>query len=218
MAFHVRVTLSRVEAPQVSKQIVDFFKPSRYICGYEEVDTNHHMHMHLEFDEPATAVYLVSDAGKSYKSAFFKKIGYAGKYYFKECIDQFANKLYVAKDLDIICHNYEEEDYDEIMNATNKINDNKKLDQRNKLLAAFREEFKELPKFIQKPNSEEGIEMFNPERPHRLTAIASWIHWHYIDVYDKPPPTIHMREYVLWIASKEEVMDTDSYYLMQFHD
>ena len=219
MAFHVRVTLTRDESVKVSKQIVEYFKPKQYIVGYEEKGDNKHMHMHIEFDEPEDAAYLVSAAGKSYKAAYFKKIGYAGKYYFKECTDPYANKLYVAKDLDIICHNYEEEEYDEIINATTKINENKKMDQKDKLLEAFREEFKDVPKYVQKPDDLDEIMILNDERPHKLSDIADWIHWHYINKYNKAPPAPHlMREYMIWIASLEKVMDTKAYYYNMFKD
>lgn len=216
MSFHVRVTLSRLEAPKVSKQIVEYFKPAQYICGYEEKGDNKHMHMHLEFDEPEDAAYLVSDAGKSYKSTYFKKIGYAGKYYFKECTDPHANKLYVTKDLDIISHNYEEEDYDEIMNATNNINKNKKMDQREKLLEAFLEHYKDTPLMVTKSTGVGDVEYCNPEYPYKLWQIAKWIHWHYITKYNKEPPARHhMIGYYLFIASKNGTFNDEEYYQNQ---
>lgn len=217
MAFHVRVTLTRDDSVKVCKQIVEHFKPIRYICGYEEVGDNKHMHMHIETSKEQRD-YLISGAGKNYKSTFFKKIGYSGKYYFQECEDPKGNELYVAKDLDIVDHNYEEEDYDLIINETKKINENKKLEQRDKLLEAFKQEYKDIPKQIKSNDNALDDLLFidNPDYPHELWQIAQWIHWQYINIYNKPPPIVHMKEYVLWIASKMELMDTESYYRKMF--
>lgn len=217
--FHLRITAPEVVCKEVMMEFHQKFKPKSSIVAFEtskqEVE---HSHAHLEMSQ-SEYEYHISDKGKTARSAFFKKHNLVGKYNFQK-LDSTAlqNIQYCIKDDNIILElNVDSEQLQQIKNMVVAIQKNMKMDQRNKLLEAFIETHKHIPKIVKFTNSLDEIEdILNPEFPHKLYEIAEWIHWYYINIYDKPPPIIHMREYVLWIASKECKMDTKTYYFNMF--
>lgn len=205
MSFHLRITIEREEADKILNQYVNKFKPTTYVFSYEEVEDNHHIHGHLEY-EVIPKRQTISD--------FFKRHNLSGCYYHKEIDkDPINNLLYVLKDLDVIDHNLEEERYNTLIEATKRINEDKKKQARHKLLEIIEADLK--PFFEREPKQKENETMdeleeyieartqWATECPYmQLSDIADRIMTIYIDVYDKEPPLAHMRGYVLYIAQK----------------
>lgn len=221
--FHLRITASSEKSKEVMMIFIAKYKPKSCITGHETSKEGvEHSHTHLEFDD-AGYQYHISDKGKTSRSSFFKKLELAGLYNFQK-VEKTAlqNIQYCIKDDHIIFGlNMNQPQIEEIKKMVVEIQKSMKMEQRNKLLEAFREAHKHISRTILKaigPLDDGFIEVCNPEYPSKLHEIAEWIHWHYIDVYDKPPPIIHMREYVLWIASKQCNMDTKSYYFNMFKE
>lgn len=205
MSYHLRVTMEREEADKVLDKFVEKFKPITYVFSYEEVEDNHHIHGHLEYDAIPKR-QTISD--------FFKRHNLSGCYYHKEIEKEpINNLLYVLKDLDIIDHNLEQERYDTLIETTKRINDDKKKQARHKLLEIIEADLK--PFFEREPKQSENETMDEYEKymeayqewastcPYlTLSDIADRIMSIYIDDYDKEPPLAHMRGYVLYIAHK----------------
>ena len=221
--FHLRVTGQLELCKEVLKQFNHKYTPLSSISAFEVSKENvEHCHSHIEFDKE-NYEYHISDKGKTSRSAFFKKHNLAGLYNFQQLTKPSINNIqYCIKDDNIINElNTCPQQLAQIKETVIKIQANMKMEQRHKLLEAFKEEHKHIPKKVLKqinPLDGEKEEIWNPEFPYQLHRIASWIHWYYITAYDKPPPIIHMKEYVLWIASKECDMDTESYYFNIFKD
>jgi len=220
--FHLRISGEKEELLDVVLAFHKKWPMEKFVCGYEQKGTNHHCHLHIQYDA-SMSMYHQSKAGKSARSAFFDKHEYSGAYNFQKLVKPPINNiLYVIKDLDIMAFgNLTEEEIEKYEEMTKAINCSKKMDTREKLLIAFREQYKDIPKML--PNTDPllaglGQTIYNDEYPHKLHQIATFIHWHFINTYDKPPPVIHMREYVLWIASKECDMNTKDYYYNIFKD
>jgi len=123
---HFRLTIERAEALVFIQAFLHKWKIDKYMFAYEEKDENHHIHGHIEWTEIPTKQQL---------SVYMKKMGFAGKYYndtLKK--DPMNNLLYISKDLDLLDTNYEDEFVDKIVNQTEKINVDKSMDMRHKLL------------------------------------------------------------------------------------
>jgi len=201
MSYHLRVTITRSDAPALIEKYLDAFHPMLYVFAYEEKDDNHHIHAHLEYNENkgVPAKQTISD--------FFKKNNLQGKYYHKSVKkDDNSNLLYVTKDLDIIRHNVAELKMDEILNKTKAINKDKKLHARHKMLERVRAAQQEYLNELAKLGASEDFE-FPPEDSlimpfAKMSDIAIFIMNIYINEYDKEPPLAHMRGYVLYIATK----------------
>jgi len=201
MSYHLRVSITREEAQAFIPKFLDAFLPMLYVFAYEEKDSNHHIHAHLEYNENKGV------PKKQTLSDFFKKNNLQGKYYHKSVKkDDNSNLLYVTKDLDILKHNVAELAMDEILNKTKAINKDKKLHARHKILEKVRavqlkylDELKQLAITADNEFPPENI----PTPPFcKMSDIAVFIMNLYIDEYDKEPPLAHMRGYVLYIATK----------------
>lgn len=220
--FHLRITAKKELCKEILLAFIGKYKALAAVTGFETSKEGvEHSHTHLEMTS-AEYEYHISDKGKTARSAFFKKHNLAGLYNFQKLdTTPLQNIQYCIKDDDIIFGlNMDKAQLEEIKKMVVKIQQNMKMEMRNKLLEAFREAHKDIPRMIHKDigGLDDAIEIINPEYPNKLHEIAEWIHWHYIDVYDKPPPIIHMREYVLWIASKQCNMDTKAYYFNMFKE
>lgn len=205
MSYHLRVTMEREEADKLLDKFVEKFKPITYVFSYEEVEDNHHIHGHLEYDSVPKR-QTISD--------FFKRHNLSGCYYHKELDkDPINNLLYVLKDLDIIDHNLEDERYNTLIEATKRINEDKKKQARHKLLEIIEADLK--PYLLKEPKQKENETMdqyeeyleehfkWSNEAPYiSLACIAKRIMNIYINDYDKEPPLAHMKGYVLYIATK----------------
>jgi len=230
--FHLRLTCDKARSKELITLFTAKFKPSKFVICHEISESGiEHSHSHIEADE-AFFTYHISNKGKQARSDFFRKHNMGGLYNFQK-LDRAPrqNICYVIKDGDYIAYKgITEAELEELKQWTAEIEKSKKLDTRDKLLVAFNEEHKDIPEFIFTPKNEvfiDGIQQFplyeadydkafNQARPHELNEIASWIHWHFIEKWRKPPPTTHMREYVLWIASESCSMDTKKYYCNMF--
>jgi len=200
MSYHLRVTITRLDAPALIAKYLDAFLPMLYVFAYEEKGDNHHIHAHLEYNENkgVPAKQTISD--------FFKKNNLQGKYYHKSVKkDDNSNLLYVTKDLDILKHNVAELEMDEILNKTKAINKDKKTHARHKMLERVRASqqlyLDELAQ-LATVNDNEFPAALPPPPFAKLSDIAIFIMNIYIDEYDKEPPLAHMRGYVLYIAQK----------------
>jgi len=200
MSYHLRVTITRLDAPALIAKYLDAFLPMLYVFAYEEKGDNHHIHAHLEYNENkgVPAKQTISD--------FFKKNNLQGKYYHKSVKkDDNSNLLYVTKDLDILKHNVAELEMDAILNKTKAINQDKKTHARHKMLERVRASqqlyLDELAQ-LATVNDNEFPDALPPPPFARLSDIAVFIMNIYIDEYDKEPPLAHMRGYVLYIATK----------------
>lgn len=205
MSYHLRITMEREEADKILEAYVNKFKPITYVFSYEEVEDNHHIHGHLEY-EVIPKRQTISD--------FFKRHNLSGCYYHKEIEKEpINNLLYVLKDLDVIDHNLEEERYNTLIEATKRINEDKKKQARHKLLDIIEADLK--PYLLREPKQKENETMDEYEKwleehlkwsndcPYlSLSCIAQRIMKIYIHDYDKEPPLAHMRGYVLYIAEK----------------
>lgn len=216
-SFHLRITGSREKCLSALLEFQKKWPSDKMIAGYEEVEDNHHIHCHIQFNDEMSA-YHESGKGKSARSTFFKKCDMSGLFNFQKLVKPPKNNIcYVVKDCDVCYkHNLTDEDMEQIQQWNEDIERSKKMEQRDKLLEAFKLKFKDVPLQILSKNYnplDGELEMVdNPDYPHELWQIANWIHWQYIDVYNKPPPIVHMREYVLWIASKMKIIDSEDYY------
>lgn len=221
--FHLRVTVKKQAAKQLTIDLVAAFKPLKYVVGFEKKGDNEHIHWHIEFCQDKTS-YHHSNAGKTWRSALFKKLGFAGEYNFQrvEKSDE-QNILYVIKDLDVLQHNLSQEEFEEYQQKTQIINADKKLDVRQKLLARIKDKIKDIPptkKALTKSDLDDDYEVhLNKHYPHRLYQISALIHDIYVDEWDKDPPTMHMKGYTLYIASKISLsFDTKSYYAKLYNE
>lgn len=217
--FHLRLTCEKDTSRELITLFTKKFKPVKFVICHEVSESGvAHSHSHIEGDE-AFAKYHESKAGKTARSAFFEKHDMKGLYNFTKLTKTpRQNICYVVKGNNYIAtKGITDDEIEELKQWTEEIEKSKKMEQRDKLLALYREEFKHIPRMKKEKNClDEEYEVVNDERPHRLYEIAQWIHWTYIDDFNKPPPTVHMREYVLWIASKECGMDTKAYYFNMF--
>jgi len=221
--FHLRVTVKKQAAKQLTLDLVAAFKPLKYIVGFEKKGDNEHMHWHIEFS-PEKTIYHHSNAGKTWRSALFKKLGFAGEYNFQrvEKTDE-QNILYVMKELDVLQHNLSQEEFEEYQQKTLIINADKKLDVRRKLLARIKDKIKDIrPAVIIKKKSDlddDDEVHLNKYYPHRLYQISAMIHDIYVDEWDKDPPTMHMKGYTLYIASKISLsFDVKAYYAKLYNE
>lgn len=226
--YHLRVTVKKEEAPKLTEQLVCLLNPQKYVVGFEKKGDNEHIHCHLEFTEDKTN-YHNSAAGKTWRSALFKKLGYAGAYNFQkvEKTDE-KNILYVIKELSILKHNFSDEEFDDYKQKTEIINEDKKKDTRHKLLELIKQKVKDIPPVFLSDlddidgdyqQGESAFYKLNPKYPHKLSQIALLIHNIYIDEWDKDPPTVHMRGYVLYISQKlQTINNIDEYYTRMFGD
>ena len=201
MSYHLRVTITRSDAPALIEKFLDAFLPALYVFAYEEKDANHHIHAHLEYNENkgVPAKQTISD--------FFKKNNLQGKYYHKSVKkDDNSNLLYVTKDLNILRHNVAELAMDEILNKTKAINKDKKLHARHKLLERVKASqqlyLDELAQLGVTDENEFTLLTVPPPPFAKLADSAVFIMNIYVDEYDKEPPLAHMRGYVLYIATK----------------
>lgn len=177
--YHIRITGEREPLLELVKQYTAHYNVFKYIFSYEEVDDNHHIHGHIEYAKEPT---------KQSISQWMKTKGYSGKYYHKKLDkDPKSNILYVVKDLDLIHHNLSKEHIDFYKNETKKITENKKLEQRHKLLLEYN-------KYLETVQASKNF--------WTLPDLARWIMNHYINVYDKEPPLAHLKGYTIYIASK----------------
>lgn len=198
--YHLRVTGEKKQLTELVEQYIKQFKPSVYIFAYEEKDKNHHIHGHLEY----------SKLPKSFKQAlsqWMKSRGYTGKYYHQQIVTtNEQNKLYITKDLDIIKHNLTEEQMDQLKQATNEINEDKKLSQRHKLTQAFND-------YLSTQDPARVSKMYT-----ELKDIAHWIMRYYLNKYDKEPPLAHIKGYTIYIASKCDIREQFSYQINHLFD
>ena len=217
---HLRITASKEICIKVLDDIHRTWPGIQaMITGFEvSKEGVAHCHSHIEFIQ-AKYDYHMMDKGKTYRSAAFKKLDLVGMYNFQKLdTTPIQNIQYCIKDDDIIYKfNVCETQLEEIKNNVQKIQKEMKLTQRDRLLEAFREQFKSIPKLITRKNCLDEDEVVrNDDRPHRLYEIAEWIHNYYVYKLNLPPPTMHMKEYVLWMATKEEVFDGKDYYAKMF--
>lgn len=127
---------------------------------------------------------------------------YNGKYYHQQVkTTNRQNMLYVVKELDLVTHNLSPKMIAKLKELTDDINENKKMNQRHKLLIEY-------DTYLSKMTSTEiTSQLFT------LPQLARWIMNYYITVYDKEPPLAHLKGYTLYIASKCKVRESYSYQL-----
>lgn len=194
-SYHMRVTIDRKDAPSFIDEYIKKFGPVIYIFSYEEVEQNHHIHAHLVFP-------VGKEQPKQTRSDWFKKMGFAKKYYFEKTKESINNILYVLKDLDILKHNVCEKHYDKVLQQTKVINADKKKQAREKLLELFmshlREEFK--------GQTEENYEEYKKKREYwqQFSSVALFIHKAYVRRWNKSPPISQMKGMVLYICEKAD--------------
>lgn len=192
---HMRITISREDAPNIISAFVKKFKPIVYVFGYEDKPNNKHIHGHLEFKSE-------EDIPKSStRSDFFKKHKLSGKYYFKELDKEIKNNLlYVVKELDLLQNNLSEDEVEELREMTDAINEDKKKDPKIKLLERIKIKIKAGDMII------------------GSAQIAREIHNIYVDEWDKlSPPNGLLQQYTLFIMQKlskdKEVEEHERKYL-----
>lgn len=218
--FHLRLTCDKTRSKELITLFTAKFKPSKFVICHETSESGiEHSHTHIEADE-AFFTYHISNKGKQARSDFFRKHNMAGLYNFQKLEKTpRQNICYVIKDGDYIAYKgITEDELEELKQWTAEIEKSKKTDTRDKLLEAFREYYKDIPTHIEAEDTLGGniILIQNDDYPHELYQVAEWIHWHFINIYNKPPPTTHMREYMLWISSKEKIINTRAYYQQLF--
>lgn len=218
-SYHLRITGERDDCIEMLQKFNDKWSAEKLIAGYEEVDENHHVHAHIQFDEKQ-AEYHDSDKGKSARSALFKKYNFAGLYNFQKLVKPPKNNIcYVVKDLDVcVWVGISDEDIDEINEWNADIEKSKKQDQREKILEAITIDLVsylktydiQMNKLYQLQNEEEIDQYTNLKRDlesgrsyrESLTYIAEFISKLYIREYNKEPPLNQMRQYTLYVAQK----------------
>jgi len=218
--FHLRLTCDKARSKELITLFTAKFKPSKFVICHEISESGiEHSHSHIEADE-AFFTYHISNKGKQARSDFFRKHNMAGLHNFQK-LDRAPrqNICYVIKDGDYIAYKgITEDELEELKQWTAEIEKSKKTDTKDKLLEAFREYIKPIPRVLLDEDtlSGEWIRYNNPDFPHALWQVAQWIHRHFIDEWNKPPPTTHMREYVLWLSSKTDIINTMAYYIHLF--
>lgn len=224
-AYHLRVTGTKEQLISIIDKFIEKFTLNKYLFGYEEKGDNKHMHGHLEFiDTPSRQ--RISDFFKKHLPERIK--GGAPLYYFKEVTkSKESNILYAMKEVDILKHNLSNSQFELLMKKTEEINEDKKLDQRHKLLNSFTKSLETKVRILEETTKmitqlegqlkgirEEDQKIINKigdakreykwhiEEVCKLSYISRFIHKVYIDDYDKEPPLNHIRGYTLYIASK----------------
>lgn len=202
--FHLRVTADKQKCIEVVKAFNDKWCSMAMLSAYEEVDDNKHSHSHIQFDK-AQYDYHMSGAGKTARSAFFKKYELSGLFNFQQLDKQPINNLqYCIKDMDIIFkHNVKEEQLEEIKNKVLKIQEDMKKDSRIKVFEAFTEHMKQFEKqYICDPMWLTEQESLDMKQRSMLSYIAKFIHKLYIDKWEKEPPISRIKPLVLFVAHK----------------
>lgn len=175
--YHLRITTDRVEGLAIAQAFVEKYKPKKFIFGYEEVEDNHHIHGHLEYD-------VVPN--KENVSQFMKKhkiIGQA-KYYHKNVVKTAKeNMQYVAKDCDVIYHNIPADELEALQEAIKLVKADIAKDMREKLY-------------------ERVIKHFDVNKRITLSTITVFIFEIYINEYNKESPMAHIKGYCLYICGK----------------
>lgn len=194
MERHLRITGEREDIEKIIQEFIVKFRPITYVFSYEEVEDNHHVHAHLEYENVPKKQSL---------SDFMSKKGFKGKYYHKELDKEpINNLLYVLKDLDIICHNLEQERYEQLIQTTKRINEDKKKNARHKI---YELAYKKFITYIDNMPESSLAEFkdYREKQPFKsLSQITDFIIQLYVLDYDKEPPLSHIRGYVLYIAQK----------------
>jgi len=183
--YHLRVTLEQDQHEEFIKEwqtkFTQYIIKSVYASELSK-EKVHHLHGHIEYNAKPTKQQ--TDA----VSYFMKKRQLSGgQKYNHEPLreDPRKNELYVTKDLKVILwYNYTKEQQEEIINATQAINEDKGKDPKVKLIQRLKEKHKSLL----------GLNM-----PTLLDEIKKI----YVLDWDKMPPP-QLKAYVEYICIKEE--------------
>lgn len=186
-AYHLRVTCEREPGKKLMEEYIKKFKPDSYIIGYEEVDENHHIHCHITYQTVPS---------KQSISQWMKTRDYSGKYYHQQVkTTNKQNILYVVKELDLVLTSWSANSINKLKQLTEEINENKKMNQRHKLLIEYN-------KYLSTYTAEQFMTTL-----FTLPGLARWIMNYYVKVYDKEPPLAHIKGYTIYIASKCDIYE-----------
>ena len=189
---HCRITLSQEHHLQIVEKFIVHFQPQKLLSGSEvSKEGVEHMHMHI--------VYSIQPSQQAVQR-FMNKNGIVGgqMYFHKKCDKAPRNsEMYTLKDCNpILIHNYSEEELEEIKGGIQAVQDNQKLDSRDKLFELCK------AKHV-------GASPFS-----YLHQISLFIHNTYVFEYKKEPPLAHIKAYTLYIASKLGlVSEVENYYM-----
>jgi len=176
-SYHIRITsIDRIHALKIVNDFITKFmaKLIKYVFSHEISGSGQsHIHGHIQYKSDEVIP-------RSTLCDFFKALGLQGKYYHKivQKEDE-LNILYVIKELDILTHNFSEEEFQTFLELTNTINENKKKNLKEKLIDHF----------LDKPYI-------------NLNDIASEITRLYIDDWNEFPPVHNTRKMTLYVAKK----------------
>lgn len=207
--FHLRITADREKCIEVVKAFNQKWCSMAMLSAYEVVGDNKHSHSHIQFDK-AQYEYHMSGAGKTARSAFFKKFELSGLFNFQQLDKEpIKNLQYCIKDMDIIYrHNVAEVQLEEIKNKVLKIQENMKKDSRIKVLESFTEYMKTFKPLIDKSRDKKTEDQLTDREKdllmelEQLNLIAKFIHKLYIEEWDKEPPISRLKPLVLYVAHK----------------
>lgn len=215
--FHLRVTVKESDALKLAKDFVAKFTPDAYIFSFEQVGTdNQHIHAHLLYNEVPKKQTL---------SDWFGKIGYAGKYYHKNIkTEPINNILYCVKELKILYHNVCNQHLDQIIDKTEKINEDKKKQARDKLADLFIDHLKNITNVVTEldPSNKEHKEIvdYHLSTVDTPAYVCKWIHNQYTNEWNKTPPVTQMKAIALYIMEKATKQTAFSYrkYIDEFYN
>lgn len=186
-SYHLRLTVDRARAITFMPLLVSKFKVSACVCAFEKPEDNpdnEHIHAHLE----------IENYKKSTMSDFMKKHGFSGKYYCKLLQKtKHDNLVYVLKNGDIIYSlGINQEDIDNALNDTERINDEKKKPMKEQLLDEWNKRYQQETylkgKYVRLPSTKYELLIF-------------------IDNYhverDYLPPTLTLKtQYAIYLLTK----------------
>lgn len=204
-SFHLRITGEHAKLKTIVNAYIEKFKPTKYAFGFEKSANGvEHVHGYLEYQD----IPSKQNISNFFKPLLEKRVkGGEAKYYHKECRETDERNLqYCTKSGDVPITNLTKEQLDEVKNKNKEIEEDKKLDQRNKLYNEFVTHIKKIDEKITKlyQNYEENDKTIKiiQRQVHRLSYIANFINDLYVFKYFKEPPVLHMRGYVLYIATR----------------
>jgi len=187
---HFRLTLKdKAEADALIPKLLEKFRTRivSYCFGYEELPDNNHVHGNILWTK------LVP---KSTMGDFMLSIDKKAKWYNKPVeTTVLQNQLYVLKELELVCTNYDTAKLKALMDKNIAIKIDKAMDMRHKLLNLVKDN----------------------KNIKTLYDLKKFIYLHYVNVLDKEPPFAHLRGYIAYIAIKDDRL-VNEYFRMEFGD
>jgi len=169
---HMRITIERDEALILLPKLIAHFNNRiiSYVFAFEQKPNNNHIHGHVLWSKPVAHPTM---------SDFMGKHGKLGKWSNQPMKEPYIHsQVYCTKDLDILLTNYDDVKIQSLIAMNIAINEDKKKDMRDKLLALVKDN----------------------EKIDTMDKLMYFIYEHYITVLHKEPPFTHIKGYMAYIS------------------